>query len=306
MSDTVTSTYQRPTTLSEIFERLARFDQAANLHYALTFQPKPTDVIIASYRKSGTTWLQQILHGLRTRGSMAFDEITEVIPFLEIALLMGVTLDVPQVAEPRIFKSHLSWYSIPKGGRYIVSIRDPKDVFISYYHFWEGAYFEPGAISLTEFVHGLLRWQGRKYWEHLISWWEHRHDANVLILSFEEMKRDLSHAVRKIARFVGYEADEALLKLVIQQASLEFMLAHKAQFNDLLVGQSLNRVCGFPPLGYHTGKVRTGRVGDHVNELSEEINAELDAIWDEEIRARYGIASYQALCEQLTSETWRK
>jgi len=32
--------------------------------------------------KCGTTWMQQIVHGLRTRGSMDFNEITRVVPFL--------------------------------------------------------------------------------------------------------------------------------------------------------------------------------------------------------------------------------
>jgi hypothetical protein len=42
------------------------------------FEPRSSDVFIVTYPKCGTTWVTQIAHSLRTRGSMDFDEITEV------------------------------------------------------------------------------------------------------------------------------------------------------------------------------------------------------------------------------------
>ena len=48
-------------------------------------------------------------------------------------------------AEPRAFKSHLPWMAVPKGARYIVSLRDPRDALVSMYRFMEGWFFEPGT-----------------------------------------------------------------------------------------------------------------------------------------------------------------
>ena len=45
------------------------------------FQPQPSDVFVVTYPKCGTTWVTQILHALRTAGSMDFGEITEVVPW---------------------------------------------------------------------------------------------------------------------------------------------------------------------------------------------------------------------------------
>jgi hypothetical protein len=99
------------------------------------FVPAPTDVIISPYGKCGTTLLQQMFHTLRTRGDMDFDDISRVVPWIEMSPALGLDLNSPQRADPRGFKSHLSYGRVPKGARYVVSLRDPKDSFISMYRF---------------------------------------------------------------------------------------------------------------------------------------------------------------------------
>lgn len=75
----------RATSLAELDELGPRLFSAESRRRGLAFQPRPTDVIISPYAKCGTTWLQQIAHGLRTRGSMDFEEISVVVPWLEVA-----------------------------------------------------------------------------------------------------------------------------------------------------------------------------------------------------------------------------
>jgi len=71
---------QRPRSLEEFGGLMARMFTKEAREKGLAFKPRPTDVFIATYAKAGTTWMQQIVHGLRTNGSMAFEEITEVVP----------------------------------------------------------------------------------------------------------------------------------------------------------------------------------------------------------------------------------
>jgi hypothetical protein len=181
---------------------------------------------------------------------MEFDEINSVIPWIEIAFDVGWDLNALQVAEPRVFKSHVSWHDIPKGARYIISFRHYHDAIVSFYRFFEGWLFEPGTISLETLTH--WRWPRDKadrqgYWYHLISWWEQRHNQDVLLLCYEDMKADLSDTVQKVARFMGIELDDSLLDIVIRQSSREFMLAHEHQFDERHINEIGGKRAGLPP-----------------------------------------------------------
>jgi hypothetical protein len=288
--------------MAEVRARQSRMLTKEGWQKALAFQPQPTDVIITPYAKSGTTWVQQIVHSLRTRGDMHFDEITSVIPWIEMAYDLGMDLNQSQKGQPRAFKSHLSWELVPKGARYIYVIRDPKDVVVSMYHFMAGWWFETEAISLATFAREqfLHPKSPNAYWAHIRSWWPHRHDSTVLFLCYENMKQDLLDTVQRIAAFIGCQLDDELLDIVIRQSSLGFMQAHQRQFDDHLIREARDAVCGLPP-GGDSAKVRTGNVGDHARELSPEVSAECDRIWQEEIEATLGFASYADLRAALSN-----
>jgi hypothetical protein len=275
----------------------------AGRQYGLAFKPRPSDVIITPYGKSGTTWLQQIVHGLRTRGDMDFDDISRVVPWIEVSHSLGIDLDAPQRAEPRAFKSHLAWDDVPKGGRYLLSVRDPKDALVSMYRFLEGWWFETGSIPIATIAREvyMANREAHGYWRHLASWWPRRRQENVLMLAYENMQADLPGTIRRIARFIGCELDEALLALVVRQSSFDFMLAYKDKFDDRLIRERAEQVGALPP-GSDSAKVRNGRVGAHRLELPADISREMDQIWQAEITRRFGLASYQNLRAVLAEE----
>ena len=291
---------KRPTEWDDYRAHQDRILTKEGIERGLAFKPRPTDVLISPYAKSGTTWLQQIVHGLRTRGDMDFDDISRVVPWIETSTDLGLDLEAEQRAHPRAFKSHLSGDRIPVGGRYIVSLRDPKDALVSLFRFKEGWFFEPGAFSIEEFARReyFQRGERRDYWHHLRSWWVRRKEDNVLLLTFEDMKEDLPGAVRRVAVFLGISLDRALLDLVVNQASLEFMLAHKDRFDDLLMRQLGETAAGLPP-GADSSKVRKGEVGTHRSELPADIAREMDEIWRHEIGSPLGLEDYEAVRSAL-------
>src|SRR5579871_1345874 len=242
-----TPTGHRARTMAELAGLQARVFNLEQLRASiLSCHPAPDDVIISPYAKCGTTWLQQTFHTLRTRGDLDFDDISRVVPWIETAKMLDIDLDAPQKARPRGFKSHLAYDVVPKGGRYIVSFRDPRDATLSFLRFLEGWWLEPGSVTITELVAGriALRASGRDYWNHLLSWWAQRDNPNVLLLSYEQMSADPAAYIRRVARFCGIPLDDALLKLTLERTALPFMLARKELFDDRMMREMTERQLG--------------------------------------------------------------
>ncbi len=145
-------TFKRPTSIKEMHERMRNFSTSQGWQRGLDYKPDPTDVFIVTPPKCGTTWTQQIVHGLRTRGSMDFDEICRVVPWINMAQDTGIDIYAAQVANPRAFKTHSTLDEVPKGGKYIVVLRDPCDALFSDYHFMGDMFFDKNSVSLEEFA----------------------------------------------------------------------------------------------------------------------------------------------------------
>lgn len=64
----------------------------------------------------------------------------------------------------------------------------------------------------------------------MLSWWPHRNDPNVLWLFFEDLKKDLSTCVDRIAQFMGVEMTTKLKEKVLEFSSFEYMLKNKEKF----------------------------------------------------------------------------
>lgn len=286
-----------PTTPDELDAHFAKIFGKEGREHGLAFQPRPTDIIISTFSKCGTTWLQQIAHGLRTRGSMEFDEISTVTPWIELAFDFGIDLDAAHEAEPRVFKSHLSWWDVPKDARYIVSFRAPSDAFRSLYRFFEGFMFEPGTIDLDT----LFRWRNppaemgeRGYWHHLASWWEQRNNPDVLLLCYEDMLADTSGTVRRVAKFMDLPLDDELFNCVVRQSSRPFMLEHKNQFEEGPFRRMASERTGIP-ISANAYKITPGARDDPKYELTAEHQLMLGEIWQAQVTNRFGLENYGEL-----------
>jgi hypothetical protein len=292
---------KRATSVPEILAKFENFRTPEGEAHGLAYQPAPTDIFIVTPAKCGTTWMQQIVHGLRTRGSMEFDEITRVVPWIEMAKDMGIDIYKPQPADPRAFKTHKNLNDLPKGGKYISVLRDPKDAMLSLYRFFEGWIFEKGSISIEEFALSFyIGTDGRGYWDHIKALWDHRNDQSVLPLCYENMKQDLSGTVEKVATFMEINLDGELKDIVVRQSDFKFMNEHNHKFDDHIVRDTRNAVCNIPSDGT-TSKVKNGNVGESKNHISKEVMAEFERVWQEEITAATGVKSYEDLRNELVN-----
>ncbi len=281
---------RRARSLAELGEKLGgMFDDDVRAK-GLATELRPTDIVVTPYGKSGTTWTQQIVHTLRTRGDMEFDDISRVVPWLEVSAALGIDLNAEQKANPRAFKSHLAWDDMPRGGKYINVVREPAAAAISMFRFQEGWFLEPGAMTADEFVMGTFV-ASRAYFQHLKSWWARRNDADVLFLVYEEMLADPAAAIQQIASFMGIDLDAELLALTLRHTSREFMLQHQDKFDDSMLRQLSEDVADLPR-GSASAKVTSG---SSTSLLSDSTLEAIALVWQEEITTSLGFDTYQDL-----------
>lgn len=302
---TISGAPRFPTNVDEMREALKNLLTVEGQRQGEAYQPQASDVFISTYPKSGTTWMQQIVHGLRTGGHMDFGEITEVVPWIEACADLGQDPHAPQLARPHAFKTHLPWEDVPKGGKYIYVVRNPKDVVLSFYRFFEGFMFEPGSISLPAFAHSFFTSGSRsgRYWNHVRGYWAQRENPHVLLLTFESMKQDLGSAVRKVAKFLNLELTPEKMDIVLHQSSYGFMSSRATHFDDHFLIQKRRSFANIPESA-SASKVAKGKSGASDKDLPPDLHQLLDNIWAEEM-APLGFTDYDGFrqeIEQLTRE----
>ena len=296
----------RATSMEALQAALSGLTTSAGVETGLALQLRPTDIVVTPFGKSGTTWLQQIAHTLRTRGDMDFDDISRVVPWIESSTDLGLDLNAEQKASPRVFKSHLDAHRIPRGGRYINACRDPRDALYSMYKFMEGWFLEPGTVSLDDFARATYITAGKAvgstggdYWTHLTSWWQRRNDPDVIFMAYEHMKDDLTGIIEKVASLMAIDLDDELLAITEEHASLTFMQTHKDRFDDKLMRERSIEVAGLSA-DSDSSKVRTGQSGEYRQQLGADVASELDEIWHEQITKELGFEDYAAMIATLS------
>ncbi len=112
------------------------------------------------------------------------------------------------------------------------------------------------------------------------------------------MIADPVETVRRLAAFCGFKMDDELLALTLERSSLSFMLEHSDKFDEHLIRALSEKRCNLP-LGGNSAKVRKGGVGGHRDELPENIDAAMDAIWAKCVTPKLGFETYASLEAEL-------
>lgn len=169
----------------------------------LEYKAQPDDIFIATYPKSGTTWMEVIVFSLINNGKPFDEDIGDYLmrtPYLE---RVG-EYPVSTIPRPCSIKTHLPFDRIPyhPQAKYICIIRNPKDICVSLSHFSvkhsQSYYFECQFDTLfTDFMKGQL--PHGNYFEYLRSLLPYKEHENVLIISYEQMKRDIRCVIRRVA-----------------------------------------------------------------------------------------------------------
>jgi len=224
-------------------------------------EPRDGDIWISVPAKSGTNWMMNIVHQLLTGGDADFDSIYHVVPWPEFVERPGQPAKevhdriaaMPR-GKRRAFKSHaappdLSFVKVGSGRdtKYIVVCRNPEESLVSFkifldehtdafYDLWKmprAAMCRPDFGTFYREVIDPRGMQGM-FFGFIAGWWPLRHEPNVLLMHFADMKKDLQGSTRKVAAFLGIEPTAAQWATINAYASFEWMKRNEDKFETVV------------------------------------------------------------------------
>jgi hypothetical protein len=253
------------------------------------------DVWIVTYPKAGTTWTQYIVHLIHNGGKDDGKKITDAVPWIETGVHHS-SVTAEDMIPPRAFKSHMPYDRMPCGlpnstpCKYIYVARNPKDIATSFYYQYRACHSPD--IEWKEFLENFLvgKISFGNYFDHLLSWWAHRDDDNVLFIKFEDLKRDPESMVAQIATFMGYShLSQEVIKIIAEKTDFD-----KMRDNEIVnySWSSSRRDPQAPPF------MRQGAVGDWKNQFSVEDSQRLDKIYQDRFSGTGLESYYREYCGQ--------
>lgn len=200
------------------------------------FRPDPSDLLIATYPKAGTTWTQEIVDLLLHNGEVEVCKrapISVRIPFLEIfsppPIPSGLDL-LNSMDPPRVIKTHLPFQLVPEGFwenkcKAIYVARNAKDNMVSYFHFdrMNLTQPEPGPWDgyIHKFMRGSLAWGS--WYDHVKGYWEEKEKKNILYLFYEDMKENPRREVERIMRYLDLSLSNDVISRIVELTSFKNM-----------------------------------------------------------------------------------
>ncbi|KNA03282.1 hypothetical protein SOVF_210680 [Spinacia oleracea] len=263
------------------------------------FQARDTDIILTTSPKCGTTWLKALAYVVVNRKTntptigatgnnkqnhpLVTNNPHELVPFLELKVYVDHQVpDLTQMPSPRLFSTHLPVDSLPlsikeTGCKVVYLGRDPKDAFISLWHFANK--LRPphgGKISLEEAFDKFCKGVSLcgPFWDHVLSYWNYSLDNpnTVFFLKYEDLKHQPKLHLKKLAEFWGCpfsleEENNGVVDDILSLCSFEILSNFEVnKFGKLSSGED------------NKAFFRKGQVGDSANYLTKEMIHKFDQI----------------------------
>jgi aryl sulfotransferase len=204
------------------------------------------DIVIATYAKSGTTWMQQIVAQLMFDGDPDV-AVAEMSPWVDLRVPpKEVKLPLLEAQTHRRFmKTHLpvdATRFCPKA-KYLYIGRDGRDVVWSMYNHhananqtWYDALndtpgrvgppIEPPPADIRQYWREWLDRDGHPFWpfwDNIRSWWSVRALPNVKFIHFANLKHDMAGEIRAIATFLDIPIKASRWEAILEHCSFEWM-----------------------------------------------------------------------------------
>lgn len=217
------------------------------------YRPREGDVVIATYVKCGTTWMQRIVSLLLFQSPESLP-LWELSPWIDARFLMPAEVmrdHIEGQQHRRFLKSHLPLDGLPyyEQLRYIHVGRDARDACMSFFNHCSA--FTPAAYEMLDRAAPELgpyprcpedprefwrRWftQGVQadaqdgypdisFFDLEATYWRARQTENLLLVHYNDLKADLEGEMRRIAAFLSIEPPREVWPSLVQAATFAAM-----------------------------------------------------------------------------------
>ncbi|KAL3971642.1 NLR family CARD domain-containing protein 3 [Sarotherodon galilaeus] len=251
-------------------------------------QAREDDIMLVAYPKCGFNWMVGVMRKVIAAATGVKSE-SKIPPLMEFYGPENLK-KVDEAPSPRFLGTHLHPDNIPasfyeKKTKILVVFRNPKDTMVSFYHFSNSNPALPSAKSwdtfYSQFMSGEVAWGS--YFDHALGWEKKMDDPNVMVVTYEEMKQDLSESIRKVSSFYGFSLTDAQVQQIADASTFKAMKESSASSHG------------------NMGNVffRKGEVGDWKNHFTPEQSREMDEVFNKRLAGtKIGAKlNYQAHCQ---------
>jgi hypothetical protein len=207
---------------------------------AIQYKPQSEDIFIATQIRSGTTWMQQLVYEVLSKGKGDLSDqghihIQAVSPWIEA--MFNVAIDkAPLIGEKKrkIVKTHLPSSLCPysEEAQYIYVARHPVSCCassIDWLHNLAGPFIPSVEKAIDFFCSDKMYFSSwPKHVEGYWQWFQSR--SNVLFLHFEELKQDLPKIISQVADFLVCELTATEISTIAEKCSFSYMREHAEWF----------------------------------------------------------------------------
>ena len=227
---------------------------ARKLGFLPTTETDTDDIFIVGYPKSGNTWMQNmtaaILYGINLEW-VSYDLVNSLVPDTANKFYR-------RFHTPMCFKTHLQPASQFK--RVVYLVRDGRDTIVSFYHHRQGV-GRPATMDELIQNSGAAKIPYGTWQNHVSAWLANPFQAPMIVIRYEDLKRDPVTELKRFCDFAGLERDTAFLKAVVETASFDKMKERESRYGI--------HIKGWQPSENHRF-IRKGKVGGYTDEMSPE------------------------------------
>jgi hypothetical protein len=212
---------RKPTSLyRKLRRKLSKTTLRAPLSWLRHSTLQPSDVIFASYPRSGTTWSRFTMFEILTGRPAGFEAVNSTIRI--VSEHTGAPRLLP--ANGKFVASHERYRKEYRRAIYLA--RDARDVALSEFAYTRALEFFDGDLDrfLETFLCGKISAFG-PWQKHVASWLDSTlaQNDNLLVVRFEDLRQNPREGFTRMAEFLGVRVDDERIRQAIANNSLDKM-----------------------------------------------------------------------------------